>query len=66
MSKNRKITRREAHVRDVYATEINPEAYLRMERALKWRPVKTALEAVGVVLCVGMFALAGWALMAMH
>ena len=65
MLKYRKPNRREAHLRDVYATEINPEAHLRMERALKWRPFKTAIEAAGIVLCVAMFAVAGWAFLAM-
>ena len=62
--KNRKLSRREKHVRDVYENEINPEAYLRMERALKWQPVKTVLEVAGFVLCMSVFAAAGWAFLA--
>lgn len=65
MSKNRKLSRRERHIADVYATEINPVEYLRRERAIKWQPVKDALEAAGIVLCAAMVGVAAWAFLAM-
>ena len=65
MSKNRKLSRRERHIADVYATEINPVEYLRRERAIKWQPVKAVFEAAGLVLCAAMFGIAAWAFLAM-
>lgn len=48
MNKNRKLTRREAHVAHVYATEMYPEEYLRRERAMKWKSVKDVLEVIAL------------------
>ena len=64
MIKNRKRTRREAHVAYVYATEINPEEFLRRERAIKWQPVKDALEAIGLFAVVGIVAVAAYCFLA--
>lgn len=64
MSKNRKLSRREAHLRDVYENQIDPEAYLRMERALKWQPVKAALEVAGLTITAVLMGIAGWAYLA--
>ena len=64
MKKNRKLTRREAHVAHVYATEINPEEYLRRERAIKWQPVKDMLEAVGIFAVAGIVAVAAYCFLA--
>lgn len=64
MKKNRNLTRREAHVAHVYATEINPEEFLRRERAIKWQPVKDALEAIGLFAVVGIVAVAAYCFLA--
>lgn len=64
MNKNRKLTRREAHVAYVYATEINPEEFLRRERAIKWQPVKDALEAIGLIAVAGVVAVAAYCFLA--
>ncbi len=64
MKKNRKLTRREAHVAYVYATEIHPEEYLRRERAIKWQPVNDALEAVGLIAASGLIAVTAYCFLA--
>lgn len=64
IKRNRKPTRREAHVAYVYATETNPEEYLRRERAIKFQPVRNALEAIGVTAGLGLSLLAAYLFLA--
>ena len=64
MNKNRKLTRRESHVAYVYATEINPEEYLRRERAIKWQPVKDALEVIALTAVTAIVAVTAYCFLA--
>ena len=60
MHRNHKLTSREKHVFEVYDTQIDPEGYLRMERALRWQPLKTALEIVANIVSAAVLAVAVW------
>lgn len=64
MNKNRKLTRREAHVAHVYATEMYPEEYLRRERAMKWQPVKDALEVIALTAVTAIVAVTAYCFLA--
>ena len=48
--------RKARHIADVYQNQIHPELYLKMERELKWQPVKTVLETIGAILAFAVFA----------
>lgn len=41
--------RRNRHIADVYQNQKNPEFYLKMERDLRWQPVKDILGCFALI-----------------
>lgn len=52
------------HIADVYQNQMHPELYLKMERDLKWQPVKTALATIGAAFAVAVFAATAYVFLA--
>lgn len=56
--------RKARHIADVYQNQMHPELYLKMERDLKWQPVKTALATIGAIFAVAVFAVTAYVFLA--
>lgn len=55
---------RARHIAHVRATQLHPDLYLKMERDLKWQPVKTALETLGLFAVIAFYAIMAYLFLA--